>query len=196
MNTANIVEITLRHNGMEVGKSAPQGLKGLFSSFLGKPDLKKRFSDKKKISLLIIMIISAVIYANSSFIFDKDQIHQKLDALYLIPREEPYTALYFEYYDDLPTKVAAGEMVSFTFTIKNAEGVDKEYPYKIYFKTGDSRKRLAVDAGTVSIKDGESQTIARSYTFTEDHAQEILYVELPESGQKIHFILKSDEIQK
>ena len=196
MNTANIVEITLRHNGMEVGKSTSQTLRGSFLSFLDRSGFKGYMGGKKKILLLLILIVSAGIYANYSFVIDKDRIYQKLNALYLIPREEPYTALYFEYYDDLPTKVAAGEMVSFTFTIKNAEGVDREYPYKAYFKTGDSRKRLAVDAGTVSIKSGESQTISRSYTFTQDHAQEILYVELPESGQTIHFILKSDEIQK
>lgn len=196
MNTANIVEITLRHNGMQVGKKTPQTLKGSFLSSLGKFDFKGYLGGKKKILLLIILIVLAGIYANHPFAIDKNWVHQKLDALYLIPREEPYTALYFEYYDDLPTKVAAGEMVNFTFTIKNAEGVDKEYPYKVYFKTGDSRKRLAVDASTVSIKNGESQTIARSYTFAQDHAQEILYVELPESGQTIHFILKSDEIQK
>jgi len=181
---------------MQVGKKTPQTLKGSFLSSLGKFDFKGYLGGKKKILLLIILIVLAGIYANHPFAIDKNWVHQKLDALYLIPREEPYTALYFEYYDDLPTKVAAGEMVNFTFTIKNAEGVDKEYPYKVYFKTGDSRKRLAVDASTVSIKNGESQTIARSYTFAQDHAQEILYVELPESGQTIHFILKSDEIQK
>lgn len=187
MNTSNLLKTALLHNGMQVGEDIPQMTGGTVLSSLREDAPKKRGGGNKLLflSLTAILILFLASYAPAS----QAWVYKKMDELLLIPREEPFTALHFEYYDDLPATFKAGEMINFTFTIKNSEGKDKEYVYDIYFKDGVHQGRIPVDKQSVFIKNGESRTIAQSYIFTANYPKETLYVELPEGGQKIHFAL-------
>lgn len=190
MVPSNIVEISMIRNGMTIGKGAQKADNMPLVRVSRAPRTGKSTVLKILLGLLVIAIFA---YALSKLPFAgiQDAVYKKMDEMMLIPRQDPYTALYFEYYDDLPTKVAAGETVNFSFTIRNEEGTDKTYTYNVYFNNGENRKRIPVDKGTALIKNGESKTINEQYEFTQDHLKEILYVELPETGQKIHFILTS-----
>ena len=190
MVPSNIVEISMIRNGMTVGKRAQEAVNIPLIRKSRAPRNGKSTVPKISLGLLAVVIFFSI-SSKLPFVGIQDAVYKKMDEMMLIPRQNPYTSLYFEYYDDLPTKVAAGETVNFSFTIKNEEGTDKVYTYNVYFNNGENRKRIPVDKGTISLKDGESKTINEQYEFTQDHKKEILYVEIPETGQKIHFILTS-----
>lgn len=191
MNTSDLLKTALLHNGMHIGEDIPQMTSGTVLSSLREGAPKKRGGGNMPVFLILtaIMIFLLAGYAPAS----QAWVYKKMDELLLIPREEPFTALHFEYYDDLPTTFTAGEMINFTFTIKNSEGIDKEYVYDVYFKDGVHQGRIPVDKKSVFIKNGESQTIAQSYIFTANYPIETLFVELPEGGQKIHFALSNNK---
>lgn len=192
MNTTDLIEKALLHNGMKVGKSAPQTVMESVLSSRQKSIPSKR-KNKRKLLICSLAMIMICLFVGSYASISQAWIYQKMDSLMLIPKKEPFTALYFEYYDDLPAQYAPGDTVSFTFTIKNAEGLDKEYAYDVYIINAASRKMIPKDKGTTLVKNEESQTITKSYIFAEDYGQEAIFVELPESKQAIHFILKGAE---
>lgn len=191
MNTSDLLKTALLHNGMHIGEDIPQMTSGTVLSSLREAAPKKKGGGNMPVFLILTAITIFLLagYAPAS----QAWVYKKMDELLLIPREEPFTALHFEYYDDLPTTFTAGEMINFTFTIKNSEGKDKEYVYDVYFKDGVHQGRIPVDKKSVFIKNGESQTIAQSYIFTANYPIETLFVELPESGQKIHFALSNNK---
>jgi hypothetical protein len=190
MNATILLENTLLQNGMNVGKTEPRNDQQTLAPFLSKP-LPQNDREKKKRALLapILSMIALILVISAPL--DESWVYRGLDKLMLIPREEPYTALYFEYYDDLPKQAAAGEMINFTFTIKNSEGYDKEYDYAVYLKKKNNREKIPVADGTVTVKNGESSTVSQSYVIAQTFEEAALFVELPESGQNIHFILKN-----
>lgn len=191
MNATVLLENTLLHDGMNVGKSAPQreNLPDVrFSSRLIPPDGSKKAGR----AFLIPIILMLALGVSVSLPIDESWVYRGLDSMMLVPRDEPYTALYFEYYDDLPRTAVAGEMINFTFSIKNSEGYDKEYKYSTYILAGNSQERILVADGAVTVKDGEEASISGSYIFKETHGQAALFVEIPESGKKIHFILRNE----
>lgn len=194
MNASDLLETALLHNGMTVGKNDTLRMAdGSVLSYLRESRPRKKKGKGKLLFLSLLMIITLCLSANRFASGSQVWIYRQMDKMLLIPREEPFTALYFEYYEDLPTAFEADEVVSFTFTIKNSEGYDKEYIYDAYFKDGIHQGSLSVDKGKVFIKNGESRTISESYVFAQKYKQETLFVELPESGQKIHFILKNNQ---
>lgn len=83
-------------------------------------------------------------------------------------------------------------MINFTFTIKNAEGYDKEYEYSAYLLAEGRREKIPAADGAIAVKNGEEASVSGSYIFTRNYAKAALFVELPESGRKIHFILKNE----
>ena len=141
-----------------------------------------------------LIIAGSILCSIMILIFSIDKIasYPKNYPTGLVSKEESFTALYFENSENLPGKVAKGEKIDFSFTIKNMEGTDKEYEYEVYLKNGTNNKRVAVDRKKIWIKNGGSATIPESYTFQQDHMKEILIVELRGENQKIHFILTND----
>lgn len=192
MNATDLLEKALRHNGMKVGKSTPQTVMESVLSSRQKSIPRKR-KGKRKLLIFSLAVAMICLFVGSYASISQAWIYQKMDSLLLIPRKEPFTALYFEYYDDLPAQYAIGDTISFTFTIKNAKGFDKEYAYDIYVINAASQKIIPMDKGTVLVKNEEGQTITKSYIFAKDYGQETMFVELPESKQAIHFILKGEE---
>jgi len=111
--------------------------------------------------------------------------------LKLVPEDEHFTELYFEDYAGLFEKPDEEKIDSFSFTIGNSEGADKEYPYIVYLENGTDK--TVIDLGKVSVNDHGSKTVSESYAFKTDHSAEILYVELPEQKQKIHLSLTNNK---
>jgi hypothetical protein len=191
MNATDLLKTALLHNGMNVGEDTPQMTGGTVLSYMREqsPSKNRRKSKLPFLFLTAIIIFTLAGYASAS----QEWVYRKMDMLLLIPREEPFTALHFEYYDDLPNTAVSGEMIDFTFTIKNSEGIDKEYLYYIYFKDNMSQENLPVKEGKAFIKEGESATISESYIPTRNFKTGIISVTLPEGGQAIHFIINNDK---
>jgi hypothetical protein len=118
------------------------------------------------------------------------QIYNELNYLKLTPQTEKFTELYFENSSNLPRVSKEGETMFFSFTIDNLEGKDKQYHYSVCLKN-ESGMTL-IDDNTASIKSGESRTINETYTFPVSYPKEILFVELPELNQEIHFFLANN----
>lgn len=114
-------------------------------------------------------------------------VYEQLNKFGLMPEPERFTELYFDDYDNLPKKIIDNKTISFSFTVHNLEGMDKEYPYVIYTKKNHGETVL--DIKTVSVKNNEYKTVTESYTFNEFSTEEIVFIELIEQDQKIHFLL-------
>jgi hypothetical protein len=191
MNATMLLENALLHNGMNVGKSAPQKETLPDVQFSSRPILPHG-TKKERWAFLIPILLMLLLGILISLPLDESGMYRVLDSMMLVPRNEPYTALYFEYYDDLPRTAVMEEMINFTFTIKNSEGYDKEYKYNTYILAGNAQEKIPVADGAVTVKDGEEASISGAYIFKETYGQGALFVEIPESGQKIHFILRNE----
>lgn len=135
-------------------------------------------------SIIAIFVLCTLVFVAND---QKVNIYNVMNKLKLIHRPERFTELYFENHANLPKKMAKGETISFSFTIHNVEGSDTEYPYAVYFK--NSYGITKVDKNTVLVKDNEYKTITKSYTFRSGSTEEILYVELIDQKQELHFSL-------
>ncbi|MFA7169680.1 MAG: hypothetical protein WC178_02395 [Candidatus Paceibacterota bacterium] len=147
--------------------------------------------ERKKRSIILLLLFTLTFYLliiSISFV-DKTVIYSRLNQMNLVPREDNFTTLYFENNAELPQIIAQGEEVSFSFTIYNTEGVDREYDYSVYFQNPSNLKIITVDEGTVFIKNREKKTIFETYTFRQNHEKEVLFVKLFEPKQEIHFTL-------
>jgi hypothetical protein len=146
--------------------------------------------DKKKLKIFLFFILS-FFFIILAFQFYRPAIYKELYALKLIPEDEHFTELYFEDYGNLPQKSIKGEALSFSFTIKNDEGIDKQYPYIVYFE--NNGEKFVLDDNTVPIKYKESRTIKESYVYSQDYAKETLFVELPQQRQRVYFLLTDND---
>lgn len=144
---------------------------------------------KKHLKILLILsgLFLAVLSLGKA---EKDRAYEILNRWYLIPKEESFTELYFEDQFVIPQELTAGETISFAFTIRNNEGMDKEYPYTIYLQ--NENEAILIGEGIISIKNAEEKTSTFSYTFIKEHEKETMFVALPEQGQKIHFLLANN----
>lgn len=142
-----------------------------------------------KILLVFLFIIATIVflYMYKSAIYK--QIYEQLNNLRLIPIPERFTELYFENHANLPKEIIKNEKIFFSFTIHNLEGVDMEYLYAVYFK--NNYGKTIVEQNIAFVKDNEYRTITESYIFKSSSAEEILFVELIDKRQEIHFSLKN-----
>lgn len=111
----------------------------------------------------------------------------ELNMFNVLPKEEHFTELYFNDHLSLPHEVRAGEDISFTFIVHNVEGKNMLYPYRTYMVT---------QHGTTTIEDGTRITLSGGYATTSEtfvtspnFGNGIIYVELPEQNQVIHFLI-------
>lgn len=131
--------------------------------------------------VLILFCVAAISYR------DRSVVYTLLDHYNLVPKEEHYTELYFEDPTHLPSKVATGDKVSFSFTVHSMEGKNTERLYIVYFASDDGYNDM-IDNGMLSLGDGEYKTLSESYTFARKVNAGRVVVELPTLNQKIDFL--------
>lgn len=114
-----------------------------------------------------------------------------LEYFNLKPIAETFTELYFDDFRALPNKVIANQEVRFTFVVKNMEGLNKVYPYGVFFlyPNGDE---VNFEKGTVSLKSGESKKININHKFLSSDLVGKVVVELEGRNQQIHFLLPNN----
>jgi hypothetical protein len=110
----------------------------------------------------------------------------------LIPRPERFTELYLNDHTTLPKTLHKGAVVPFSFTIHNLNGQTVMYHYVVYAQSIDG-STTTIDTNTVRIDDGESTIIRKFYTYNATSTPITIYIELPDQGQTLHFMLPSRE---
>ncbi len=140
------------------------------------------------------LAITAVIFVLISVIYRyRSPIYAQLNTLKLVPQEEHLTELYFNNHLSLPKLSRAGNKISFSFTIHNLEGKEMEYPYSVYIKSGTIESPTIVDSNKILVKSGESKVISETYTFKSSPATAVVFAELTDLHQNIHFLLSDKE---
>lgn len=132
-----------------------------------------------------ILLVALFLYSQ------RDAIYAQLDEWYLIPRPERFTELYLENYTQLPKAVVAGQVVPFSFTIHNLEGKEMAYEYWVY-ALKDGEERVTVDQQTVSAAHDEYKTIDVTYQYPASTTSAVIYVDLIDLDQQIHFKLSAE----
>jgi hypothetical protein len=115
-------------------------------------------------------------------------IYKQLNDWDLIPRNEAFTELYFNSYDNLPKETVAGEKTPILFTIHNLENSNMSYPYVVYFIDAHGTKTIYTQ-GSVDLKNGEYKTISVPVYFARSNETGSVVVLLTQLNQQIDFLL-------
>lgn len=107
-------------------------------------------------------------------------------------KPETFTELYFEDHNNLPKTIEKHEEYSFIFTIHNLEYKDMNYPYVVYLETVD--KKIILDQGIVSLKDGEYKSARVDFGPLKPIRMKIV-VELENNKQLIDFWMEGQNEQ-
>lgn len=142
---------------------------------------------------LLFGVVLMVIFSGALFTYgNKALMHDWLNATNVIPKKERFTELFIENHPEILAWQKEGVLtdvpLTFSFTIRNIEGVDKDYPYAAYI-TSKEGVNFDLKRGVVSIKNGESKTITETYipASTTPQYKGVIYIELLEQSQSIHF---------
>ncbi len=142
------------------------------------------FSSRTRRLLILLFAVLITFFAYSHL----RGVPVNIDTLVLNVRHTPITELFFINYLALPTTIQAGQTVPINFTIRNAEGRDKQYDYLVYLITTGGR-RIPVTDGSVEVADSSEASVHTSYTFRSHSLPVTFFVELPASGQHISAIV-------
>ena len=107
-------------------------------------------------------------------------------------KPQPFTEVYFQNHTQLPTIVLPGRQYSFTFTIRNHENKDMEYPYDMYIEQ-DGEKQY-IDHNSVTLKNNESITIQEGFLFTKPLTRAKVAISLLNKNQQVDFLIKGSQI--
>ena len=88
----------------------------------------------------------------------------------------------------LPQSVTTGEIVPFSFTIKNTGTTAGAFVYKVYVEWNDGEKDV-IDENSVTLEEGLSTSILESLKFESASATGQVFIEIPQASQSIHFAL-------
>ena len=105
----------------------------------------------------------------------------------LMPKEDHFTELYFETYPTLSQNdIVFGRKIAFSFTIRDLEGKDMDYPYQVYFKSVN-KSTILIDSGVLILKNNEFKNITENYRVRENNQHGNIIVFLKNLNQEISF---------
>ncbi len=137
--------------------------------------------------LLFIIALSLIAIAAIFAWKYQAAVYAKLAELKLVPLEERLTELYLNTDAfSLPEAVVPARTASFSFTIHNLEGQDTDYPYLVRVQY-DGKASSTVESAVIRIKDKEYATLKKAYIFTASAKRVVIFIELPDQKQGIHF---------
>lgn len=147
-------------------------------------------SNIKNAKIFIIILLICFVFIGAVINKYKPEIYDRLSELGLLPAKERFTELYFDNLLPLFAEMTGGINIDSSFTIHNVEGEDREYSYLVYYKLENGNIEM-VDQNTVFVKNNEKRTIKKSVFFLNSKDKVIVYVDLPDLKQKIHFIINN-----
>lgn len=138
--------------------------------------------------IAMLLILGALIFA---LFLDSSRRDSVLSYLNLKPIPESFTELFFEDFRKLPNSVIANQETTFTFVVSNKEGVNKIYPYRVYFSYPNGEE-IDFEKGVISLGDKETRKIEIRHKFLSSGLRGRVTVELEGRNQQIHFLLPND----
>lgn len=142
---------------------------------------------------LIAVLTTAVLFVGVSLAvyYRKGPFYGILASVNLIPTPEGFTELYFVNPSALPHSVVKKEPISFSFIVRNAEGVPTAYPYLVYFEDANGNETV-ISKNTISLDNNASTTVNVSYTFAQTNQTGTVVIDLTSLNQQIDFILSAN----
>lgn len=102
---------------------------------------------------------------------------------------EPLTELYIDSAEELPTSIPKDEQdLPVVFAIHNMESKTVDYTYRVTFS--DGQQTVSAPDGTVTLPDGQSQTITQNIKVPAGTARGEVSVQILNKSQRIHFWLE------
>jgi hypothetical protein len=145
---------------------------------------------------ILIFSLGLLLIAILSYMYTlRAGLYNELNALKLLPQQEPLTELYLNDSIALPAAVNAGQTIPFSFTIHNLEGMSESYSYNVSMVLSNGKKIL-VASSSVMLADQASTTISESVSFMDSISSSTsatVYIELPAFNESLHFVLPSRE---
>jgi uncharacterized membrane protein len=135
-----------------------------------------------------LLVLGAVFFVLLSDSSRRDSV---LSYLNLKPVPETFTELYFDDFRKLPNSVIANQDIVFTFVVSNKEGVNKVYPYRVYFSYPNGEE-IDFEKGTVALNDKQLKKIEVRHKFLSSGLTGKVTVELEGRNQQIHFLLPNN----
>ncbi|SRR5579884_348352 len=147
------------------------------------------YSTIQQLVKLAPLLMGAILLVGMLVIFNSDNaaIHNELETLYLLPRPERLTELYFDANEKLPKSVVANQPVRFAFTIHNLETSDYQYTYEVLVKSQGTSH--VVDSGNILVKNGQYYSQAEQISLKESAKEQEVVVVLTNKKQSIDFWL-------
>jgi hypothetical protein len=131
--------------------------------------------------LLIALSVSGVI------IWQTPGAQTALANAKITAQAEPFSELYFNDHQHLPSQAVAGEF-SFTASVVNRERVAKAYPYRVTLTVDGATTTL--DQGTFNLAVGHSHIITQKYVLKGLPTSAEISVQLVGENQEIHFWMR------
>src|SRR5579883_1664394 len=102
---------------------------------------------RRRFFKLVFLLIGMLIIAGTAVFLNlyRTFVYNELMALYLVPRPEKLTELYFNNNASLPDTATANQPISFAFVIHNLETTDYQYVYTVSIVANGNRR--IVDTG-------------------------------------------------
>lgn len=129
----------------------------------------------------IALLVSTLIFLN----FNRELVHNELVALYLLPKPEVMTELYFNKNANLPDAVTENQAISFTFVIHNLEMTDYQYVYDVYVNINGTKH--IIDSGHVLVKNDQYYIKKEEFNLAIAPGKQEVVVELINKQQSIDF---------
>jgi hypothetical protein len=137
-----------------------------------------------KIASLLIgvtLVIGMLIFFN----LNKEAVNNELVNLYLLPRPEKLTELYFNNNANLPGSATSKQEISFAFVIHNLETTDYQYIYVVSVNANGTRH--IVDSGNVLVKNNQYYVKNEKFNLMNSPGSQEVVVELTNKQQSIDF---------
>jgi hypothetical protein len=135
----------------------------------------------------MMLLVGMLIFFNS----DNAAIHNELEALYLLPRPERLTELYFDANEKLPKSVTENQPVRFAFTIHNLETSDYQYTYEVLVKAQGTSH--VVDSGNILVKNSQYYSKTEQFSLKGASKEQEVVVALTNKKQSIDFWLGGNQ---
>ncbi len=143
----------------------------------------KLLSKLAPVMIGVVLVVGMLVF----FQFNRAAVNNELVALYLIPRPERLTELYFNDNAHLPSSTTGNQTIRFAFVIHNLETMDYRYVYKISIN-GNGTKQV-VDSGNVVLNDGQYYVKQEEFKLINSPGSLEVIVELLNKQQTIDFWL-------
>lgn len=137
----------------------------------------------KRTSLLAIgvsFLLGTIVIYN----LNQASIDKELESLYLLPRPQTFTELYFEKPESLPSSTTSNQPIRFMFIVHNLEAADYRYIYEV---SVIANTRQVVDSGNALVKNNQYYARGELFYLAKSPREQKIVVDILNINQSISF---------